>query len=58
MFSLIITIISIALSAALALATLYYGGSAFKKVKTTDPGPWYSRFADKGYFNRLHSQRI
>lgn len=31
MFSLIITIISIALVAALALATLYYGGSAFNK---------------------------
>jgi hypothetical protein len=29
MFSLIITIISIALVAALALATIYYGGSAF-----------------------------
>ena len=31
MFSLIVTIISIALVAALALATLYYGGSAFNK---------------------------
>ena len=31
MFSLIITIISIALVAALALATLYYGGGAFNK---------------------------
>lgn len=31
MFSLIITVISIALVAALALATLYYGGSAFNK---------------------------
>lgn len=31
MFSLIITIISIALVAALALATIYYGGSAFSK---------------------------
>ena len=31
MFSLIITIISIALVAALALATLYYGGSAFNR---------------------------
>lgn len=31
MFSLIITIISIALVAALALATLYYGGNAFNK---------------------------
>ena len=31
MFSLIITIISIALAAALALATLYYGGNAFNK---------------------------
>lgn len=31
MFSLIITIISIALVAALALATLYYGGGAFSK---------------------------
>lgn len=31
MFSLIITIISIALVAALALATIYYGGSAFNK---------------------------
>lgn len=30
MFSLIITIISIALVAALALATLYYGGDAFR----------------------------
>lgn len=29
MFSLIITIISIALVAALALATIYYGGAAF-----------------------------
>jgi O-methyltransferase involved in polyketide biosynthesis len=31
MFSLIITIISIALVAALALATIYYGGSAFTR---------------------------
>lgn len=31
MFSLIITIISIALVAALALATIYYGGNAFNK---------------------------
>lgn len=31
MFSLIITVISIALVAALALATIYYGGSAFNK---------------------------
>jgi hypothetical protein len=31
MFSLIITIISIALVAALALATIYYGGSAFRQ---------------------------
>ncbi len=31
MFSLIITIISIALVAALALATLYYGGDAFNR---------------------------
>lgn len=31
MFSLVITIISIALVAALALATLYYGGSAFRE---------------------------
>jgi hypothetical protein len=31
MFSLIITIISIALVAALAVATIYYGGSAFTK---------------------------
>lgn len=31
MFSLIITIISIALVAALAIATLYYGGSAFSQ---------------------------
>lgn len=31
MFSLIITIISIALVAALALATLYYGGSSFNR---------------------------
>lgn len=31
MFSLIITIISIALVAALALATIYYGGSAFSQ---------------------------
>ncbi len=31
MFSLIITIISIALVAALALATLYYGGTAFNR---------------------------
>ena len=34
MFSLIITIISIALVAALALATLYYGGTAFNKGST------------------------
>lgn len=34
MFSLIITIISIALVAALALATLYYGGSAFNRGST------------------------
>ena len=31
MFSLIITIISVALVAALALATLYYGGDAFNE---------------------------
>ena len=31
MFSLIITIISIALVAALAVATIYYGGAAFNK---------------------------
>lgn len=31
MFSLIITIVAIALVAALALATLYYGGAAFQK---------------------------
>ena len=31
MFSLIITIISIALVAALAIATIYYGGSAFTR---------------------------
>jgi hypothetical protein len=31
MFSLIITIISLALVAALALATLYYGGSVFRQ---------------------------
>ena len=35
MFSLIITIISIALVAALALATLYYGGAAFNKSAAT-----------------------
>ena len=35
MFSLIITIISIALVAALALATIYYGGSAFNKSSAT-----------------------
>jgi type II secretory pathway pseudopilin PulG len=35
MFSLIITIISIALVAVLALATLYYGGSAFNKGSTS-----------------------
>ena len=34
MFSLIITIISIALVAALAVATLYYGGDAFKNGST------------------------
>jgi hypothetical protein len=34
MFSLIITIISIALVAALALATLYYGGDSFNKGST------------------------
>lgn len=33
MFSLIITIISIALVAALALATLYYGGASFSRGK-------------------------
>lgn len=31
MFSLIITVISIALTAALVVATLYYGGTAFKQ---------------------------
>lgn len=35
MFSLVITIISIALVAALALATLYYGGIAFNKGADT-----------------------
>ena len=34
MFSLIITIISIALVSALALATIFYGGSAFKQGST------------------------
>jgi type II secretory pathway pseudopilin PulG len=34
MFSLIITIISIALVAALAVATIYYGGDVFKKNGT------------------------
>jgi hypothetical protein len=34
MFSLIITIISIALVAALAVATIYYGGDVFKKGGT------------------------
>lgn len=33
MFSLIITIVSVALVTALALATIYYGGSAFKQGK-------------------------
>jgi hypothetical protein len=33
MFSLIITIISIALVAALALATIYYGGSLWNKLE-------------------------
>lgn len=34
MFSLVVTIISIALVAALALATLYYGGDAFREGQT------------------------
>ena len=34
MFSLIITIISIALVAALAVATIYYGGDAFNQGTT------------------------
>ena len=39
MFSLIITIISIALVAVLALATLYYGGSAFNKGSSGQSNP-------------------
>ena len=37
MFSLIISIICIALMAALALATIYYGGSVFAKLPTDKP---------------------
>ena len=45
MFSLIITIISIALVAALALATLYYGGDAFNQGKA---GADASRLINEG----------
>lgn len=45
MFSLIITIISIALVAALALATLYYGGDAFQQGKA---GADASRLINEG----------
>ncbi|MDO8416273.1 MAG: hypothetical protein Q7S87_08700 [Agitococcus sp.] len=45
MFSLIITIISIALVAALALATLYYGGSAFNKGSA---GATAAKFINEG----------
>ena len=39
MFSLIITIISIALVTALALATIYYGGSAFRGTDRSPSEP-------------------
>jgi len=45
MFSLIITIISIALVAALALATLYYGGDAFNQGRA---GAEASRIINEG----------
>lgn len=45
MFSLIITIISIALVAALALATLYYGGDAFNQGRA---GAEASRLINEG----------
>lgn len=45
MFSLIITIISIALVAALALATLYYGGDAFNRGSA---GATASRLINEG----------
>lgn len=45
MFSLIITIISIALVAALALATLYYGGTAFNQGRA---GAEASRLINEG----------
>lgn len=45
MFSLIITIISIALVAALALATIYYGGTAFNKGSDQATA---SRFINEG----------
>ena len=45
MFSLIITIISIALVAALALATLYYGGDAFNQGRA---GADASRLINEG----------
>ena len=37
MFSLIITIISIALVTALAMATIYYGGAAFRQAGAYEP---------------------
>ncbi len=37
MFALIITIISIALVAALALATIFYGGAAFRQAGAYEP---------------------
>jgi len=61
MFSLIITIISIALVAALALATLYYGGDAFtsgrakaEAAKLTNQGQQLIGAAELYYANHGH----
>jgi len=61
MFSLIITIISIALVAALALATLYYGGDAFRTsrakvaaAKLTNQGQQLLAASELYYANRGH----
>lgn len=48
MFSLIITIICIALVAALILATVYYGGSAFNKHIKNTAAKEAQRIIDQG----------
>lgn len=51
MFSLIITIISIALVTALAIATIYYGGSAFRQGSAGLPLPGKSARTAKAWYH-------